>query len=480
MSDDLSVSGGGMHRVTTAEIGGYSAQLRQLSEEVASCRMLLDRVDRVVTGEDIVMANLPYSAALAEGAIDEARFFLEALVIDGQMLAGLLDTAASGYGLAEAMTQSMLRELAGRQAYGLGALMSSVPAIGGLFLLGAGVSVAGFAALAAIDQGSLVARWLEMNREVLNDPRTVELVRLGVMSVDDFGGGLLGLPSELVAFLGSDQIAVTGLAGTATVLTAGARAVGLLREGPVAATRMSKSRIDATAPSAVPAGFADRAARIPPSPQQIRIDRYEVTGEPDRFEVYIAGTKDFSPVTGEDPWDLTSNLGLVSGSELAGSTRALVQAMADAGVTAETPVMLTGHSQGAMLAMAVAGSGDYDVRGVLTLGGPTGQMDSPDVPVLKVEHAGDLVIAAGGLEKSTTAVIVTRDLFANTTVPLGTLLPSHDLSRYQQTAALIDGSGEAHVTAVGKSFDSFTRGAVSVETSTWQARRISEDATATR
>ena len=73
------------------------------------------------------------------------------------------------------------------------------------------------------------------------------------------------------------------------------------------------------------------------------------------------------------------------------------------------PILLTGHSQGGMVAAAVAAHGSpYDVTNVVTFGSPTAQVaDLPaDVHVLSLEHDGDLVPQLAGLAHPTAEHVI--------------------------------------------------------------------------
>lgn len=194
-------------------------------------------------------------------------------------------------------------------------------------------------------------------------------------------------------------------------------------------------------------GVRDRAERIPDEPDQIRIDRVSVRGEPDRFEVYIAGTAELSVSGDDEPWDMTSNLVAMGGGS-AGSYRAVEEAMRLAGIDSASPVTLTGYSQGGLIAAQLAASGDYAVNGLVTLGAPAGQVAVPhDIPYLAIEHTNDLVPALGGTFASSEPVVVRRQLFDGPPPPGDYVLPAHRLSNYLETAALVDGSNDPRIEA---------------------------------
>jgi hypothetical protein len=286
------------------------------------------------------------------------------------------------------------------------------------------------------------------------------------MSVDEFGGGLLRIPPDAVAMLGEDGAHVLGLASSLRVIAALARPTGVLRETPVLVAERSRL-------SAVPraTGYADRAGRIPVGAAQVRIDRYHTPGSDDRFEVYIGGTRDFSVVTGTEPWDMTSNVDAMAGVD-AGSVRAVREAMAQAGVTASTPVVVTGYSQGGLIAAQLAASGEFDIRGLCTLGAPAGQIPVPaEIPWVAIEHTDDLVPAVGGTWRSAAPVIVRRQVFAGRPIDTSIALPAHQLEAYRQTAAAADRSHERRLTGVIARLDGFGDGARTVDSVLYQARR---------
>jgi pimeloyl-ACP methyl ester carboxylesterase len=241
----------------------------------------------------------------------------------------------------------------------------------------------------------------------------------------------------------------------------------MLRETPVRIAERS-------APVAVPraSGYADRAGRIPVGAAQVRIDRYRAPGSADRFEVYIGGTRDFSPVAGAEPWDMTSNLDASAGVD-AGSVRVVREAMEQAGVTASTPVIVTGYSQGGLIAARLAASGDFDIRGLCTLGAPAGQVPvPPEIPWVAIEHTDDLVPAFGGTWGSAAPVIVRRQVFAGRPVDTSVALPAHRLAAYRETAAAADRSRERRLTEAIARLDGFADGAATVDSVLYRAERI--------
>ena len=81
----------------------------------------------------------------------------------------------------------------------------------------------------------------------------------------------------------------------------------------------------------------------------------------------------------------------------AGSYRAVVQAMREAGIRPGEPVIEVGHSQGGLIAAQVAASGEFNSVATVTFGAPSGEVPVPDgVDTVAVEHSDDIVPGMGG------------------------------------------------------------------------------------
>lgn len=435
--------------------------MRQLADVIDGCRSRLASIDALVTPAQLVAADAPVSAMRAERTVDDADAALHVTGIGARLLAGSLELAAESYGLTERLVDSLGQALSARIAYGLGLLAPTMAAM----LTPMTISTAAMLALTPEDRRRRIAEWLGENNEALNNPLFVEFVRLAVMSADDFGGGLAHLPPQLVFLLGDEGLGVLGLSTSAGVLAGIAGGVGLLRETPV--TVSNRATMNHFPP---PQTFEDRARRIPSHSAQIRIDRYVIPGQPDRFDVYLGGTKDGSLTTGAEAFDNTSNIHAMSMGD-PGSYRAVAQAMVQAGVTSDSPVQFNGYSQGGLIAVQLADSGDYNVQGIFTLGGPNGGQPAPGVNHVAVLHNDDVVTALGGPQMNNNVLEVKRTVFDGERVPSDTLLPAHELWRYRETAALLDDSRENSIVSAGQSLSDFSQDARMVETTTWQARR---------
>lgn len=497
----LVVSGGGRIIVATDELLAQAAALDRLGAEISAATTLVHRASTRLP--EHLLLDAPSAARAAETSATAALPLLRRCHQDGDGVATMLRSAMARYGMAETVGEQLARALSARLGYTTG-LLAPLLVLQVLPALGAGtaaVLLLGLAhGLSPREAWQRMQSWVRQQSGALSDPVTVALVRAAMGNSDDTLGGFLRVPPQTVALLGEEGAGLTGLGSTAALVAVLARTAGLLRESGVSVARTSVTT--ATAPRSL----AERAARIPatgapagrapvrpdrhtrrdaaappdsaPAPDQVRIDRYSSPGLPDRFEVYIAGTVDFSAESTTEPWDMASNVAGIAGLP-AGSTAAVRDAMAQAGVTPTSPVVLTGHSQGALVASVIAASGDYTVSNVVTFGAPAGLVEIPaEIPVLNVRHSDDLVPALGGYDASAHALIVERELYAHRPVPTEPVLPAHQMSGYRETAALIDDARSPELRSVLADLDAFTQPggvAPTVHSSTFRATRVPEE-----
>lgn len=159
--------------------------------------------------------------------------------------------------------------------------------------------------------------------------------------------------------------------------------------------------------------------------------------------VQIPGTQDWSLQPGEDPFDLTTNARAMAGQvtgAATGVTLALEAAQQASGRAGRRePVLLTGHSQGGILATQLAADpafrARHDVRAVAAAGSPVNRfVVPPSTPVLSIEHTQDPVPRLDGQDAPQVPGLVT------VTLPLVGVgaLASHDGARYVGTAEIAD------------------------------------------
>ncbi|MBK4348721.1 hypothetical protein [Lacisediminihabitans changchengi] len=474
-SDDgghpLIISGGGSIAVGTDELFAASRALRAVAVELASCLRELSAIDGLVTATRVPLAQ--GSVQAAEHGIRDAMVLASRAKDHAGLLYLAVDRSATAYGIAEEATERLSTEAAATLGYAFGFFLPgmALAALPGLLgIAGAALPAAvAFSQLPPDRRAELTTSlrgWLLERKGILSDPMFASFVRHSVTSVDDVGAGLFHAVPAVSGILG--LLGITGVTGSSRTVVGAGRGLGMLAETPVRTDRVASIPL-----STAPQGWDDRAARIPRENAQVRIDRYSVGGQPERFEVYVSGTRDFSLGGDTQPWDMTSNLnGIAFGDS--GSVRAVEQAMADAGVTAETPVVLTGHSQGGLVAALVAGSGEYDVRGLYTLGAPAAGVAVPhSVPWVAIEHTGDIVPATSGEWTSSDPVLVRRDISGLPSATPDQFFPTHMLPAYRDTAVVLDGATESRVVEAAGHFSEFTEIATPVSSTTYQSVRTS-------
>lgn len=208
---------------------------------------------------------------------------------------------------------------------------------------------------------------------------------------------------------------------------------------PRGAHEVTVRQVSASIPAKAPDSVAGRIARIPPTSEPIRIERYRAADGTVHTEVFIAGTDSWAVGTTASAFDLESNLALIQGVTSA-SVFAVGQAMRHAGVQRGDPVTFTGHSQGGAIATHLAESGVYQTRGLITVGAPTGTLPvRGDYPALVIEHTDDVVPRLSGTRVPTQAVIV------ETKSGGGPGFSPHGLDGYVETGKRVDASAVGHL-----------------------------------
>jgi hypothetical protein len=444
VSDELILSGTATTAVATEQLGSAATLLRKLTAEAGYLIMRVSAADSITSRSVLAWYEAPACAFEAETDMDVALAGLFQLQSMAQALEWALNSAADGYGFVEAMAGRVFRGIIGDVAGGVGMASLVNPALP--------VGVAGLAALGLRDP------------QVRGNPATVEAVRQTVSASDDALLGRLGVPRPVARAVGDEGLGLVGVSASAAGLAGAGAALGLVRDRPV--RLVSASTTTATTP---PTSFEDRVNRLPrPSAgdgSQVTIESYDAPGQATRYAVYIAGTVDFDPLVLDEPFDMESNVLNAAGSG-SGSYEAVLEAMAAAGIDENSPVQLVGYSQGGGTAARIAESGLFDVQGILTFGGPTGNVDLPSgVPAVLVEHTDDIVPALGGAQCNADAVLVNRQVFETGHTPTGEPVPAHLLPTYRDTAVLMDSSSAPQLRDSMERFNRFGAGATVTMTS---------------
>lgn len=453
------VVGGGSIAVDTEEM------IRAASRLSASREAL----DRVAGRTASCVAGLP--ASPGRRYAEEALVLLHRAGRQAEAAGDGLRIAAIRYGVAEHTAMEGQRGAAALLAAMTGTLMRVSLVIGPAGPV--------FVAVGVIEVGGVLvlARTLQRTARTGRfapqaDPVLLRALALVLSSLDDGARGAM-LTERPIHLVTDDPAAPYGREQVAALLA------GLLLRpagGPLEVTPTTRRAVGA------PRSLVDLVDRLPDpnAPAgQVRIERYgDAAGT--RWIVYIAGTATFDPDSGDEPFDLASDV-LGVAHRRSDSERAVLQAMQAAGVGADEPVLLVGHSQGALNAVRVAEDGGYRVGGVVQFGGPTGQIALPgDVPVLAVEHDEDLVPSLGGTAATGSAglrrLVVRRSLadsgFGPAVSSATEYFPAHDLGAYRRTLAQAEASGDTRVAGFTGRIAPFLDPGRGTSTR-WRARRVS-------
>ncbi|WP_436492796.1 lipase family protein [Actinokineospora sp. HUAS TT18] len=198
------------------------------------------------------------------------------------------------------------------------------------------------------------------------------------------------------------------------------------------------------------------------------------------YVVDIPGTQVWNAPFGDDKGsanDMGTNVDAIAGNETV-LQEGIEQALRDAGVPKDAPVMLVGHSQGGIVAARAANdfveNGTYNVTHVVTAGSPVGGIEmNPRVQTLSLENNGDIVPHLDGRENPDSDNRTTVK-FDNQT---GTAGGNHAISgpdgqdaNYEEAARRAQASGDPSVTRFVDSAGNFLGGS-SADSHTYKVER---------
>jgi hypothetical protein len=224
---------------------------------------------------------------------------------------------------------------------------------------------------------------------------------------------------------------------------------------------------DVPSPRSVADVIGRLAARDAASTIGGAIDVTLVTG-PDgvrRAIVDIPGTKTWDPGESSDVTSLGTNARALVGQPTTYAAGVLV-ALRRAGVRADEPVLLAGHSQGGMVAVEVAeaarATGEFDVTHVVTAGSPIGRTVGrlpATVDLLALENATDVVPHLDAADNPDRPNVTTVGFGAGD----GTILGDHLLDpSYEEGARLVDASRALSLRDFEHSLSGFFAGGTAV------------------
>ena len=139
---------------------------------------------------------------------------------------------------------------------------------------------------------------------------------------------------------------------------------------------------------------------------QVRIEEITSPDGTTRYIVYVPATTDWSPDSGQNTTDMTTNVQAMAGNDTV-MAEMVRQAIADAGIGTDAEVMLVGYSQGGITAGSLAADpaflADVNVTALVTVGAPISDFPVDEgIDVLSIEHEQDLVPDLDGNENPAT------------------------------------------------------------------------------
>ena len=475
MSGEGGSGGGGIVSVSSADQLDRIHRLEQVAGELRLAATALDLATPSIPAWRLAAAALPSSVGQGTQAIDDAVVLLRQTADRASALAAASRTVLGAYGELErgekaalAATGSVIGAVGSHAVRMLAtdALFLAPAALAALLLspMGPSVIIAG-AAIAGTDPRGramrAIADVLLGHPELVSNPVTANVVRMISAGADEGISGFLGAPVEESLGAGELGVGQPGTTAATAELLVVLRAAGAFREtevrtqqveGHLGSVRVTENAAPlASRGVTAPTTLAERVDRIPRLDQdgqaQVRIERFQRSGRPDGFAVYIAGTAEWQPEGGATPFDLTSDLSQ-KGGERSGAYRAVEQAMRQAGVRSDSQVVFVGHSLGGLLAHDLAASGEWNAAGVLEVGSPPSDHPALDgVPDVMLENDSDIVPALGE-RAADDAVIIRAHPFGFDDVPpasAGDPVPAHSRDVYTRMAGLADASDDATV-----------------------------------
>jgi hypothetical protein len=285
-------------------------------------------------------------------------------------------------------------------------------------------------------------------------------------------------PDRAQLALGGDVALTAAALGTGGV-GAVSRAVSLLYGGE---TGVRTQRVPITVPGSCvpPRDVLDLAthlselsrvsdARHPENDGTIEVQTFDGPDGTRRHVVYLPGTDDMNPFSSDGQLrDMQENTRLVGGEGTAYAA-GVMAALRDAGVRPGEPVLLAGHSQGGMVAAALAShASPYDVTNVVTFGSPTSQVAHypAHVHVLSLEHQGDLVPQLAGPGTASAHHVTVQ--FAS---GIGGLEDNHSFAHYTAGAAAVDASTDPDVASSRHALAGFFAGGQHAHSQVFQLTR---------
>ncbi|WP_284982592.1 hypothetical protein [Arthrobacter sp. efr-133-TYG-118] len=260
---------------------------------------------------------------------------------------------------------------------------------------------------------------------------------------------MMGLPPAAANLSG----AIVGPTDVGAVLRAivAIPAFAFLRPRPISASRgeIATKSVDLSA-----AGMLRELDHVgTTSEAEIEVVQVDKDGER-AWVVLIPGTQPGNPPGGSNPLD-EAGIAEALGYNSTETSKAVRQALLEAGAAAGETVVAVGHSQGGIHAMNLSKDqaflAEYDLKFVVTAGSPVGGI-TPEAGIgsLHLEHEQDWVPGAEGKANPDTKDRVTVTMTNPVVLEPGEdqgIGPAHKLSRYEEGAKLVQLSSDPSLAA---------------------------------
>lgn len=458
------MSGTQIH-VDTARFGPASERLREVGDGIVQLEMSLAgrtwypaeawrtaaaiKLVHAAGEASLVGVGAAGLAGMAHGLADhllQAQQWYEQ--VDAEVVAAFAE-------LSDAATTALVYGIVDLGLIGAGALAATLATPGGIALVLAGVvTYHGLEEAGLGVDGADLAEWFETNQHTLANPVMVMLVRTLASGGDEL---LVAAASGAAGAAGGVLLGPFGAALAKAMIRQGISspqsAAGVIADVVQRVRGQYRYEIERSErpPTAAPQSIAALMQSIPettPEGTHVRISEYRAPDGETVFVVSVAGTSS-TGFGGENPMDNLSNLAAYAGQddETIGAT---IAAMEQAGIASGDAVVFAGYSQGALVAAALAGSQQWATQSVLLAGSPIhGNAIGGEVPVVQLEHSGDLITGLQGFAPPAAGdvAVVHRDPYPDGVPAEDGILGPHLMQNYRETAALYDEHSEASAVA---------------------------------
>lgn len=464
MSDDLEISGGaGGVGATYDDMLTFAGVLDAAADGLRGTTEDLVRLGGSRAGE-LAEASLlvPDKVVAAEAEHAGAIASTGLLMSQMEVTARLVRASVWAYETTDAALAGMQEDLysAGGFALGVGAIPLALTGSAALL-----VAASRNPALAAELERRLAtpegraALADDLNQTLYENPWLQEaLTRSAPGLVQGLTTSVLGFPGALTLSggkwpTGDYHDAVSGLLAAAGM-------AGLLQDTGSYVTRRQPGQVN-LAPGAYGAetflddvfGEQGRLSKASQQETQVQVVRVPQADGSSAWIVQIPGTQEMAALKhGENLSDMVSNVHNIEGNATGPPTlleKQVLAAMDQAGIGRDEPVMMTGHSQGGIVAASLAARQpeEFHITSVVTGGSPIGRFDMPDnVSVMSLEHEQDVIPRLDGADNGDVAQWVTVRRSVDGEVE-PSLSEAHETTAYQRTGGLVDQDSSGSVAA---------------------------------